>query len=47
MVHLGVAKTHSLPRVSNDDPYSESQFKKMKYRPDFPDFFGSLEDARV
>jgi transposase InsO family protein len=44
---LGVAKTHSRPRVSNDNPYSESQFKTMKYRPDFPDFFGSKEDARA
>jgi putative transposase len=44
---LGVTKTHSRPRVSNDNPYSESQFKTMKYRPDFPDFFGSLEDARA
>jgi len=43
---LGVTKTHSRPRVSNDNPYSESQFKTMKYRPDYPDFFGSLEDAR-
>ena len=44
---LGVTKTHSRPRVSNDNPYSESQFKTMKYRPDFPNFFGSLEDARA
>jgi len=42
-----VAKTHSRPRVSNDNPYSESQFKTMKYRPDFPDSFGSLEGARA
>jgi putative transposase len=40
LADLGVAKTHSRPRVSNDNPYSESQFKTMKYRPDFPDFFG-------
>ena len=46
LADLGVAKTHSRPRVSNDNPYSESQFKTMKYRPDFPDSFGSLEDAR-
>jgi len=44
---LGVTKTHSRPRVSNDNPYSESQFKTLKYRPDFPARFGSLEDARV
>jgi putative transposase len=47
LADLGVTKTHSRPRVSNDNPYSESQFKTMKYRPDFPDFFGSLEDARA
>ena len=47
LADLGVAKTHSRPRVSNDNPYSESQFKTMKYRSDFPDFFGSLEDARA
>jgi putative transposase len=47
LADLGVTKTHSRPRVSNDNPYSESQFKTMKYRPDFPDFFGSKEDARA
>ena len=47
LADLGVTKTHSRPRVSNDNPYSESQFKTMKYRPDFPDFFGSSEDARA
>lgn len=47
LADLGVIKTHSRPRVSNDNPYSESQFKTMKYRPDFPEFFGSLEDARA
>jgi putative transposase len=44
---LGVVKTHSRPHVSDDNPYSESQFKTLKYRPDFPDQFGSLEDARA
>jgi putative transposase len=44
---LGVTKTHSRPSVSNDNPYSEAQFKTLKYRPDFPDCFGSLEHARV
>lgn len=44
---LGVAKSHSRPRVSNDNPYSEAQFKTMKYRPDYPEFFGSLLDART
>jgi putative transposase len=43
---LGVNKTHSRPHVSNDNPYSEAQFKTLKYRPDFPSRFGSLEDAR-
>jgi putative transposase len=42
---LGVTKSHSRPHVSNDNPFSESQFKTMKYRPDFPDRFGSQEDA--
>ena len=43
---LGVTKTHSRPHVSNDNPYSESNFKTLKYRPDFPERFGSIEDAR-
>lgn len=43
---LGVKKTHSRPYVSNDNPYSESQFKTMKYRAEFPKRFGSIEDAR-
>jgi len=43
---LGVTKTHSRPRVSNDNPFSESQFKTLKYRPQFPNRFGSIEDAR-
>ena len=42
---LGVTKTHSRPHVSNDNPYSESQFKTMKYRPEFPERFGSYQDA--
>lgn len=44
---LGVTKTHSRPHVSNDNPYSEAQFKTLKYRPAFPERFGSIEDARV
>jgi putative transposase len=44
---LGVQKTHSRPHVSDDNPYSESQFKTLKYRPDFPERFGSVEDARA
>jgi putative transposase len=47
LTDLGVAKSHSRPRVSNDNPYSESQFKTLKYRPEFPKRFGSLEDARI
>ena len=43
---LGVTKTHSRPYVSNDNPYSESQFKTLKYCPDFPGRFGSIEHAR-
>jgi len=43
---LGVTKSHSRPHVSDDNPFSEAQFKTLKYRPDFPDRFGSLEDAR-
>jgi putative transposase len=42
---LGVTKTHSRPHVSNDNPFSESQYKTMKYRPEFPDRFGSFQDA--
>jgi transposase InsO family protein len=47
LADLGVLKTHSRPHVSNDNPFSESQFKTMKYRPEFPDRFGSLQDARA
>ena len=46
LADLGVTKSHSRPYVSNDNPYSESQFKTLKYRPDFPERFGSVEDAR-
>ena len=42
---LGVTKTHSRPYVCNDNPYSESQFKTMKYRPEFPERFGCYQDA--
>jgi putative transposase len=45
--NLGITKTHSRPRVSNDNPYSESQFKTLKYCPRFPGRFGCLEDARA
>ena len=46
MADLGVTKTHSRPHVSNDNPFSESGFKTMKYRPDYPTRFGCLADAR-
>ena len=44
---LGVLKSHSRPYTSNDNPFSESQFRTLKYRPDFPERFGSLADARA
>lgn len=47
LAELGVTKTHARPHVSNDNPYSEAHFKTLKYRPDFPARFGSLEDARA
>jgi putative transposase len=47
LADLGVTKTHSRPRTSNDNPYSEAQFKTLKYRPEFPDQFGSIEHARA
>jgi putative transposase len=47
LADLGVTKTHSRPHVSNDNPYSEAQFKTLKYRPDFPERFGSIEHARA
>ena len=46
LAELGVSQTHSRPHVSNDNPFSESQFKTLKYHPEFPDRFGSLSDAR-
>ncbi len=46
LADLGVTKTHSRPHVSNDNPFSEAHFKTLKYRPDFPDNFGCIEDAR-
>lgn len=47
LADLGVTKTHSRPYVSNDNPYSEAQFKTLKYRPDFPASFSSLQEARA
>ena len=47
LADLGVTKSHSRPHVSNDNPFSEAQFKTLKYRPDFPAQFGCIEDARA
>jgi putative transposase len=46
LADLGVGKSHSRPYTSDDNPLSEAQFKTMKYRPDYPDRFGSVQDAR-
>jgi putative transposase len=46
LADLGVTKTHSRPHVSNDNPFSEAQFKTLKYRPQFPQRFGCLQEAR-
>jgi putative transposase len=47
LADLGVTKTHSRPHTSNDNPYSEAQFRTLKYRPDFPDQFDSIQHART
>src|SRR5262249_14701771 len=47
LADLGITKTHSRPHVSNDNPFSEAQFKTLKYRPAFPGRFGSIQDARA
>lgn len=44
---LGISKSHSRPHVSNDNPFSEAHFKTLKYRPEFPEFFPSVEAART
>jgi putative transposase len=46
LADLGITKTHSRPYTSDDNPFSESQFKTLKYRPDFPERFGAIQDAR-
>src|SRR5713226_2588052 len=43
---LSIDASHSRPRVSNDNPFSEAQFRTFKYRPEFPDRFGAIEHAR-
>ncbi len=47
LTDLGVTKTHSRPHVSNDNPFSESAFKTLKYWPGYPKRFGSIADARL
>jgi putative transposase len=47
LADLGITKSHSRPHVSDDNPFSESQFKTLKYRPGFPDRFGSIQDGRA
>ncbi len=47
LVDLGVARSHSRPHVSNDNPFSEANFKTLKYCPAFPGRFGSIQDART
>ena len=46
LIDLGVTRSHSRPKVSNDNPYSESQFRTTKYAADYPDRFDSLTHAR-
>lgn len=47
LIDLGVAKSHSRPKTSNDNPHIEASFKTLKYCPTFPGRFGSIEDARA
>jgi putative transposase len=47
LADLGVTKTHSRPYTSTDNPYSEAHFKTLKYRPEFPERFGNIEQART
>lgn len=47
LADLGVTKAHSRPHSSDDNPFSEVRFKTLKYRPDFPQRFGSIEDVRA
>lgn len=46
-VDLGIAQSHSRPHTSNDNPYSEAGFKTIKYRPEMPECFGAVADARI
>ncbi len=47
LADLGATKSHSRPHVSNDNPFSEAQFRTLKYRPDFPDRFGCIQDGKA
>jgi len=47
LADLGVSKSHSRPHTSNDNPFSESHFKTMKYQPQFPQRFGCIQDAKA
>lgn len=47
LADLGVTKSHSRPHISNDNPFSESHFKTLKYQPEFPDRFGCIQDAKA
>lgn len=47
LADLGVTRTHNRPHTSNDNPFSESAFKTLKYQPEFPKRFGCIEDAKV
>jgi putative transposase len=47
LTFLGIGRSHSRPHVSNDNPYSEAQFKTLKYCPAFPERFGCIQDARA
>lgn len=47
LLDLGITKSHSRPHTSDDNPFSEAQFKTMKYRPDYPERFASIDAARI
>ena len=47
LADLGVTRSHNRPHTSNDNPFSESHFKTLKYQPRFPKRFGCIEDAKV
>ena len=47
LADLGVVKSHSRPHTSNDNPFSEAHFKTLKYQPEFPKRFESINEART